>query len=408
MQLLSAVLNFVLTTAIPWLFVITVVISWHELSHYFAARLCGVKIERASLGFGKPIFQYLNKKTGVVWQVCWLPLGGYVKFAGDPNVAGVPDGRDLEDMRQEIIAAEGPGAERKYYHFKPVWQRAFIVAAGPVSNFILAILLFGAIYMAVGEPLTAPKIHSVTPGSPAAAGGFLPGDLITKIGDRPVRDEVDVEMSIILHSGDPLTFTVERNGQPVVLTATPRRGIRTDAANGTQRVGVLGIGMGGREDTRFQGYNPLIALRFGVHRSWQVLSTTLTYIGRIFTGKESGDQLRGPIGTVSLARGVTQSAISEGGGVGEQSVNVVASLLQLAAYVSVAVGFLNLLPIPVLDGGHLLFYGYEAVARKPLKARVQEVGYQVGLALLLGLVLFATWNDLTRLNVFKILGGLVS
>ena len=133
------ILTTVLTYALPWLFVITMVITIHELAHYFAARACGVKVERASLGFGKPVLQYQNKKTGVIWQLCWIPLGGYVKFAGDPNVAGVPDGRDLEDLRLQIIEAEGPGAEKKYYHFKPVWQRAIIAAAGPISNFILAI-----------------------------------------------------------------------------------------------------------------------------------------------------------------------------------------------------------------------------------------------------------------------------
>lgn len=399
----------VLTYAIPWLFVITVVITIHELSHYFAARLCGVKVERASLGFGRPIFSYTNPKTGMIWQLCWIPLGGYVKFAGDPNVAGVPDGRDLEDMRQQIIADEGPDGEKKYYHFKPVWQRAFIAAAGPISNFILAILLFGAVYMAAAEPLVAPRVHSVMPGSPAAAAGFQPGDLITKIGDERINDDIDARMVIMLHSGDPLAFTVERGGKTLVLEATPKRGVQSDKVNGTQHLGMLGIFMGGDiKDVRFQGYNPLTALRFGVHRSWSIVATTVTYIGRIFTGKESGDQLGGPIRTVKMAGGVTQSAIEGGGGAQVESINIAANLLQLVAYVSVAVGFLNVLPIPVLDGGHLLFYGYEAVARKPLRARVQEVGYQVGLALLLGLVLFATWNDLSRPNVFKILGGLFS
>ncbi|HEY3813923.1 MAG TPA: M50 family metallopeptidase [Caulobacteraceae bacterium] len=408
MHFVTAVLTFILTTAIPFLFVITVVITIHELAHYFAARLCGVKVERASLGFGKPIFAWQNPRTGVIWQICWIPLGGYVKFAGDPNVAGVPDGRDLEDMRQEIIADQGPGAEKKYYHFKPVWARAFIAVAGPISNFVLAIVLFGAAYMAAGEPLVPPRVSAVSPGSPAAAAGFRAGDLITKIGDRPVDNEGDVRLTILLHSGDPLAFTVDRGGQTTVLTATPKRVIQTDAINGTQHMGQLGFYLGSPRDARLQGYDPLIALRFGVHQSWVIVATTVTYIGRIFTGKESGDQIGGPIRTVTMARGVTQTAIEGGRGVEEQSVNVAFGLVQLVAYVSVAVGFLNILPIPVLDGGHLLFYGYEAVARKPLRARIQEVGYQVGLALLFGLVLFATWNDLTRLNVFKFLGGLVS
>jgi regulator of sigma E protease len=399
----------ILMYAASWLLLITVVISFHELSHYFAARLCGVKIERASLGFGRPILSYQNPKTGVIWQLCWIPLGGYVKFAGDPNVAGVPDVQDLEDMRQKIISEQGPGAEKKYYHFKPVWQRAFIAVAGPISNFVLAILLFAGVYLALGEPSAAPRIHSVFAGSPAAAAGFQAGDLITRIGDEPINDDRDAQAIIATHSGDQLDVTVERAGKPVALTATPRRTTRSDKVGGTQHLGMLGISFSNdAQSLRYQGYDPLIALRYGVHTTWSIVATTVTYIGRIFAGKESGDQLGGPIQTVGLAGGVAQSAIDEGGGARVESINVAASLLQLMAGISVAVGFLNLLPIPVLDGGHLLFYGYEAVARKPLRARVQEVGYQVGLALLFGLVLFATWNDLQRYHVFKFLGGLVS
>ena len=213
-------------------------------------------------------------------------------------------------------------------------------------------------------------------GSPAAAAGFQPHDVITRIGNQRIDDQNDAHMIIATHSGDTLAITVQRDGRPVVLTATPRRTLQVDRIGGASHMGMLGIGFRPDPgDIRFQGYDPLVALRYGVHECWSIVATTVTYIGRIFTGKESGDQLGGPIQTVGLAGGVTQSAIEGGGGSKVDTIRDVAeSLLTLVAMVSVAVGFLNLLPIPVLDGGHLLFYGYEAVARKPLRARVQEVG----------------------------------
>ncbi len=391
---------------LAFLTVITVIITIHELGHYFAARLCGVKIETASLGFGRAILAARDKR-GVTWQLCWIPLGGYVKFAGDPNVTGVPDARDLQDMKEQIIAAEGPGAEKKYYHFKPVWQRAFIAVAGPVSNFVLAILIFATLFLTVGQEVQRPRIDQVLANSPAAAAGLQPGDLITRIDGRDIKTDRDAREMISLSSDTALTMVVDRAGKPVTIHVTPKRVSQKDPILGVQKLGVVGV-LFDRHVYRLKSAGPLEALRDGAVTCWRMVSDTVTYIGRIFTGKESGDQLGGPIRTVQLAGNVTRAAVEGDGDAGFKALGVVVALASFIASISVAVGFLNLLPIPVLDGGHLLFYGYEAVARKPLGARVQTVGFQVGLALIVGLMLFATWNDLQRFDLFKIVGGLFS
>jgi regulator of sigma E protease len=402
-------MGYVLTPAIyllSWLAVITIIISVHELGHYFAARLCGVKIERASLGFGPALLSRTDKR-GVIWQLSWIPFGGYVKFAGDANAAGVPDAEDLEGLRQEIIEHEGPGAEKKYYHFKPVWQRAFIAVAGPTSNFALSILIFAMVAAIFGQDIILPRVAQVTPNSPAAAAGFQPGDVFKTIAGRPIHTTVDAQEIISLNSDTPLKVVIDRGGKTVDLTVTPRRTVIKNRIVGEQKLGMIGIAFD-EKTYRRRSENPLEAVQDGADTTWRLLRDSLTYIGRIFTGKESGDQLGGPIRTIQLAGAVAQASAEGNGGIGLKSVNVALGLLQLTASISVAVGFLNLLPIPVLDGGHLLFYGYEAVARRPLGARVQAVGFQVGLALLVGLMLFATWNDLQRLHVFKIVGGLFS
>jgi regulator of sigma E protease len=390
---------------VPFLFVITIIVGWHEMAHFLAARLCGVKIDSFSLGFGPAIVRHTDKR-GVEWRLSWIPLGGYVKFAGDANVAGVPDGDDLAALRQQIIEAEGPGAERQYYHFKPIWQRAFIAAAGPVSNFILSIAIFTISFGVIGDWTSPAVIKAVAPGSRAAAAGFQPGDRIVKAAGETIYSGEDAIRVIALNSDTSLSIVVERQGKLNTLTATPGRVTITDPILGSQQIGRLGMELGGK--IQHVRYGPIDAVKLGVRQTWTILHTSLNYIGRIFTGKESGDQLGGPIRTAKISGEVTKAAFAGPGSFGLKAAQVLVMLLRLAALLSVGIGFLNLLPIPVLDGGHLLFYAYEAVARKPLGAKVQEVGYQVGLALVVGLMLFATWNDLQKLALFKFLGGMFS
>ena len=391
---------------VPFLLVLTFIVTIHELGHFLVARAFGVKIDRFSVGFGRTILSRTDRR-GTEWRLAWLPLGGYVKFSGDLDASSVPDEAGRDELRRRVIAENGAGAERDYFHFKPVWQRALIVAAGPAANFLLAMVLFTLLFTAVGEQVLAPRVAQVQPGSPAAAAGFMPNDLIRAIDGRPVADTSEVTRTVMMSAGDPLRFTVDRGGQELVLTATPERRLENDEIAGRVRIARIGLGMDRRiEDFSFRRLNPVEAFGKGIETIGSTVSTTATYIGRIFVGKESGDLLNGPIGIAKAAGGVTQQAVAANPDPGWMAANLALTFLSFAALVSIGIGIVNLLPIPVLDGGHLLFYGYEAVARRPVPARVQEVGYRVGLALLAGLMLFATWNDLQKLSLFKFLGGL--
>lgn len=393
---------------VPFLLVLTVIVTIHELGHFWVARAFGVKVDRFAIGFGKAIFSRTDKH-GIEWRVGWMPLGGYVKFSGDMDASSVPDSRGLDTLKREIVAKDGVGAERDYFHFKPVWQRMLIVAAGPFANFVLAILIFTVIFSTFGDQIVPPRVTGVVPGSAAAAAGFQPNDVILEANGDLVRNGQDVIRVVSLSSGTPVNILVERNGQPVLLTVTPVRTVTDDELAGRVRVGRIGLEMGFRRDeVRSIRYNPVEAVGRSVQQTASVLSTSLTYLGRIFTGRESGDLLNGPIGIAKAAGGLTQQATAVEAPVEWRAANLALTLVQFAAILSIGIGFLNLLPIPVLDGGHLVFYAYEAVAKKPVAAAVQEAGYRVGLALLAGLMLFATWNDLQKLNLFQFLGGLVS
>ena len=390
---------------VPFLLVLTFIVTIHELGHFLVARRFGVKVDRFSIGFGRTIVARTDKH-GTEWRLAWLPLGGYVKFSGDLDASSVPDQAGLAELRQRVIAENGPGAERDYFHFKPVWQRALIVAAGPAANFLLALVLFTILFSVIGERIAAPRVAAVVPGSPAAEAGFLPSDRIVAINNRLIQDQSEVTQTVIMSAGDPLRFTVDRAGRQVELVATPRRVVQDDELSGRIRVAQIGLALRPlQEDYSFRRLNPLEATGKGAEMIGTTVATTGTYIGRIFTGKESGDLLSGPIGIARAAGGATRQAVAADPDPGYIAANLALTFLQFAAIVSIGIGIVNLLPIPVLDGGHLLFYAYEAVARRPVPARVQEVGYRVGLALLAGLMLFATWNDLQKLNLFKFLGG---
>ena len=391
---------------VPFLLVLTFIVTIHELGHFLVARAFRVKIDRFSVGFGKTIVSRTDRH-GTEWRMAWLPLGGYVKFSGDLDASSVPDQAGLAELRQRLIAENGPGAERDYFHFKPIWQRALIVAAGPAANFLLAMVLFTVLFSVVGEQILAPRVAAVQADSPAAAAGFLPNDLILEVNDRPVADREEVTRIIMMSAGDPLRFTVERADERVQLVATPERRLEDNEIAGRVRIARVGLLLDRRvEDFSFRRLNPVEAFGKGIETIGTTVGTTATYIGRIFTGKESGDLLNGPIGIAKAAGGVTQQAVAANPDPGWMAANLALTFLSFAALVSIGIGIVNLLPIPILDGGHLLFYGYEAVARRPVPARVQEVGYRVGLALLAGLMLFATWNDLQKLSLFKFLGGL--
>jgi regulator of sigma E protease len=391
---------------VPFLLVLTFIVTIHELGHFLVARAFGVKIDRFSIGFGKTIVSRTDRR-GTEWRIAWLPLGGYVKFSGDLDASSVPDQAGLAELRQRVIAENGPGAERDYFHFKPVWQRALIVAAGPLSNFLLSLVLLTALFMALGETIAPPRVGGVVAGSPAAVAGFQRGDMIRTVNGRAVDEAADVTEIVILSAGEPLRFTVDRAGAMVSLVATPVRQMEQNAVAGRVRVARIGLALQPlATDYTFRRLNVFEATGKGAERIGATINGTMTYLGRIFVGKESGDLLNGPLGIAKAAGGITEQSAAASADPGLSALNVLINLVQFAAIVSIGMGIVNLLPIPVLDGGHLVFYGYEAVARRPVPARVQEVGYRVGLALLVGLMLFATWNDLQKLSLFKFLGGL--
>jgi regulator of sigma E protease len=393
---------------IPFLFVLGLVVTIHELGHFLAAKACGVAVDQFSIGFGKPIFSWRDR-SGVNWQVAWIPLGGYVRFSGDETAASVPDHEDLMALRRQVLAEEGPAALNRYFHFKPVWQRAIVVVAGPLANFVLSTVLFAILLMTVGESLVPARVDRLVPGGAAARAGFQVGDIIKTIDGNPVDGFGTLQEYVGLRAGTPIRFTVARAGQVQTLVAAPAMQEMSNPLGGKQKMGVLGIeGVHKPGDVTHRRYGPVQAVIGGADRTWDTLKTTVFIIGRLVHGQVPADQLSGPLGIAQ-----TSGAIAHVGAEGAPNawmafVGGLTALLGLAAVLSVSIGFMNLLPVPVLDGGHLLFYAYEAAARRPLGARVQAAGYRVGLALLLGLMLFATWNDLQRLRVFQILGGLFS
>lgn len=397
-----------LTFVVSFGLVLGLVVTIHEFGHFLAAKSFGVAIDRFSIGFGKAIASWTDK-SGVEWRIGWIPLGGYVRFSGDENASSVPDQADLEELRRDIERREGAAAVRRYFHFKPLWQRAVVVAAGPAANFLLAIALFASLLMAFGQYVLPARIASVQAGSPAEQAGFRAGDLIVEADGRRIKGFDQISELVQVRANVPIDFVVERAGREVAITATPAWVEREDSLAGKRRQGQLGLTPAqSAKDFIHVRYNPLQAVSGGVERTWRTLETTVYYLGRMVTGQVSPDQLSGPLGIARISGKVAQAGAEGAPDVAGMILGSSVNLLQLAAFVSVSIGFMNLLPIPVLDGGHLLFYAYEAVARRPLASRVQAAGYRVGLALLLGLMLFATWNDLQQLRVFKILGGVFS
>ncbi len=402
------ILQTILLTVLPFLIVIGLVITVHELGHFLAGRAVGAKVDRFAIGFGRALFSWKGK-TGTEYRIAWMPIGGYVRFSGDENMASIPDAESLDDLRRHLVRTEGEAALRDYFHFKPLWQRTFIIAAGPLANFLLAIAIFAGLLMAFGESFGSTRVDVVKPGSAAAQAGFQVGDVVTEANGKKLKGFEQLTRLVILSSNTPIQFTVMRDGRPVSITATPRRAQIVDSLGHTQNLGRLGIEHINRPgDVTVKRYGPIEAIGRGAEQTWETITVTVTYIGRMIAGKETAEQLSGPLGMAQLSGDLAKQTARNSDGVGEFLFSSGLTMLQLVAAISVGIGFMNLLPVPVLDGGHLLFYAYEAIARRPLAAKVQAAGYRVGLALVLGLMLFATWNDLQRLRVFNLVDRLFS
>jgi regulator of sigma E protease len=361
---------------LPFLAVLTVVVFIHELGHFLVGRWCGVGVHVFSIGFGPEIFGF-NDRHGTRWRFAAVPLGGYVKFAGDMNGASVPDSEQMSRMNSADRAVS--------FHHKPVWKRAAIVAAGPIANFILAIAIFSGILYVNGRQVLIPRVDVVQPGSAAERAGFLKGDIVVSINGRKLKGFSDLQRIVGTSAEETLAIVVDRNGEMLTLQATPDRR-ETETAFGRQRIGLLGLqATRSQEDVRHLTYGPLEAVAAGAYESWYVVDRTFNYLGKLVTGRESTDQLSGPIRIAQVS-----GQVADLGGLG--------GLVNLVAILSVSIGLINLFPVPMLDGGHLLFYGIEALRGRPLSERAQEIGFRIGFALVIMLMLFATWNDVMHLG----------
>jgi regulator of sigma E protease len=360
---------------IPFLFVLTIVVFFHELGHFLVARWCGIKVVTFSVGFGPEIAGF-HDRHGTRWKVSAIPLGGYVKFFGDDNVASTPDRDANASMTDD---------ERKLsFFYKPVSARSAVVAAGPIANFILAIAIFAGIFMIVGKQSTSARVDTVQAGSAAQAAGFQPGDVVSSIEGTKIGSFSDMQRLVSVSAGQRLAIVVKRGGVDVTLHATPELRELKDNFGNVHRLGVLGISRSmAPGDVKTQKMGPVTAVVAGTKETWFVVERTLSYIGGIFAGRESADQLGGPIRIAQVSGEVATAGFT--------------ALLHLTAVLSVSIGLLNLFPIPLLDGGHLLFYGIEAIRGRPLSERAQEVGFRIGLAIVVMLMIFATFNDILRL-----------
>jgi len=358
---------------LPVLFVFSVVVFFHELGHFLVARWCGVKVLVFSIGFGPELLGF-NDRYGTRWKLAAVPLGGYVKFHGDENAASVPD--------HAAVAQMSEAERRTSFIHQNVGPRSAIVAAGPIANFLLSIVIFASLAMIHGKPTTVARVDIVHADSAAEAAGFKPGDIVQTINGRRIDNFSDMQRIVSRSAGDTLTVVVNRGGAEVSLTAVPRLQESKDPLGNVQRAGILGIGKSSDpNEQHYEPVSPLGAVAWGVSETWFVAETTLSHIGRMFVGREASDQIRGPMGIAEISCQVFSFGLM--------------ALLQLTALLSVSIGLLNLFPVPLLDGGHLLFFAIEKLRGRPLSERAQEFGFRVGLALVVMLMIFATYNDIS-------------
>jgi regulator of sigma E protease len=372
---LNALGGGVVAYIIPFLFVLSLVVFFHELGHFLVARWCGVRVLVFSIGFGPEIVGF-NDRHGTRWKISAIPLGGFVKFFGDENAASVPDSARLAVMDADERAHS--------FMFQPVAKRAAIVVAGPLANFLLAIVIFAGVFMLYGKQTMSARVDSVQADSAAAGAGFKAGDLVVAINGRPIENFTEMQRIVGANAGEPLAITVDREGNQLVLKATPALKEVKDNFGNVQRVGILGISRSmAPEDLKLHPVAPPQAVVLAVQETWSVIERTLGYIGGVIAGREAANQLGGPIRIAQMSGQVASFGF--------------VPLIQLAAVLSVSIGLLNLFPIPLLDGGHLLFYLIEGVRGRPLSERAQEMGFRIGLAIVLMLMIFATFNDIVHL-----------
>lgn len=360
---------------IPFLFGLSVVVFFHELGHFLIARWCGVRVLTFSVGFGPEIIGFTDKH-GTRWKIAAVPLGGYVKFFGDENAASVPDQASIENMSEQ--------ERRESFYHQPVGSRAAIVAAGPIANFILAIVIFAFVFALYGRQTTTARVDAVQPESAAAAAGLKPGDIVLAIDGRKIDSFSDMQRVVSASAGRTLAFQIDRGGTPITLNATPALRQGKDGFGNSTCHAVLGVSRSmSAADVKTEYFNPVAAVWQGTKETWFIVERTFSYIGGLFSGTECADQLGGPIRIAQISGQVATLGFMP--------------VLHLAAMLSVSIGLLNLFPVPLLDGGHLMFYGVEAVRGRPLSVRAQEIGFRIGFAIVVMLMIFTIFNDTLQL-----------
>ncbi|MCM2293626.1 RIP metalloprotease RseP [Allorhizobium sp. BGMRC 0089] len=360
---------------IPFIVVLSLIVFIHEMGHYLVGRLSGIRVLAFSLGFGPELIGF-NDRHGTRWKLSAIPLGGYVRFFGDADAASTTDA--------EAYAALSPEEKAQTLNGAALWKRAATVAAGPIFNFLLAIAIFSATFFLYGRAVSDPIVAEVKADSAAAAAGVMPGDVLSALDGERMTTFEDVVRYVSLRPGVPIAVTLKRGDKVIHVTITPRPTEVKDRFGNVSEVGQIGvITTASVGKFRVEKLNLGQSLVEGARQTWSIVTSTVDYLRGLIAGRLSADELGGPI-RVAQASGQVATL-----GIG--------ALLQLAAVLSVSIGMINLMPVPVLDGGHLMLYLLEAFRGKPVSARVQDIAFRIGFAMILGLMVFATWNDISRL-----------
>ena len=364
---------------LPFIALILVVVFIHEYGHYYFAKRYGVGVTDFSIGFGQEIFGW-NDKSGTRWKICWIPLGGYVKFFGDRNVFSQAD-------QEKIIKKYNEEDRKKLFVLKPLYQRVLIVFGGPLANFLLALVIFFSIYTFIGKDFTPAVINEVQSDSPAMVGGLKQNDVILEIDGNEVQSIMDVSKYIMMSTDDFIDFKVKRSYDELLLKIKPNIVLSEDNLGNKINKRVVGIKLGAQNnEINHVKLGPAKAIYHAAHEVYYVSTSSLKYIGAMISGKADTSQLGGPIRIAKISGQVAEFGLL--------------AFISMMAYISISLGLVNLFPIPMLDGGHLMFYAFEKVLGRPLSQNTQEGFFRIGLFVLLSLMVFTTFNDLKDLGLF--------
>jgi regulator of sigma E protease len=375
MEQIGSILSFLGGYILPYILILSLLVFIHEMGHYLAGRWSGIRILAFSVGFGPELVGFTDKH-GTRWKISAIPLGGYVRFFGDADAASRPDGTMAEELTEEERAQTLNGAK--------LWKRAVTVAAGPLANFLLAIVIFAGMFATMGKPVSDPVVADIKAGSAAEAAGIARGDVLVALDGRAIETFDDVVRYITMRPEVPVEVTVRRNGEEIDFPLVPQRAETSDRFGNKMEVGQIGIITDQQAGNfRVVQLSPLEAVWEGVRQTGHIVTGTFDYIGNMIAGRMNADQLGGPVRVVQAS--------------GQMATLGVIALLNLAAVLSVSLGLLNLFPVPVLDGGHLVLYAIEAVRGRPMGQGAQEIAFRIGMAMILSLMVFATWNDISRL-----------